>query len=443
MQTDTRPPDPVDAEPVGAWGLSVRERLLGAAVILAAIALAVTLVAAVWQPAPPSTVVMSTGAEDGAYHAFGKRYQEILARAGVTLVLRPSAGAVENLERLRERKDEVTLALVQGGLAQPGDGDRLVSLGAVAYEPLWFFHRRSLPLQRLAELRGLRVAGGVPGSGTRRVVDDLLDREGLAGMSPPLSSLGGLQAAEALERGEIDVVVLVSAPEGAAVQRLLRAADVGLLSVRRADAYVRQFPVLTKIEIPEGAADLARNLPPVSTTLLSLKASLVATDDIHPVLVDLILDAAREVHGGGGLIRRPGEFPAGEAAEFPISRDAERFYKSGPSALQRYIPYWAAVWIQRLLFFGLPLLVVGIPLVRMMPILYRWSVRRRIFRWYGELSYIERAAAQGRGHREAQLRRLAEIERHVNGLRIPAAFGSEAYTLRMHVQQVRERLTAG
>jgi TRAP-type uncharacterized transport system substrate-binding protein len=442
MHTETPPPDPVDAEPFGAWGLTARERLLGGAVLLGALVLAVALIVAVWRPAPPSTVVMSTGAEDGAYHAFGKRYQEILARAGVTLVLRPSAGAVENLERLRTRQDGVSLALVQGGLAQPGDGDRLVSLGAVAYEPLWLFHRGSLPLQRLSELRGRRVSGGVPGSGTHKVVVDLLEREGLAGMVPALSPLGGLQAAEALERGELDAVVLVSAPEGAAVQRLMRAADVGLLSMRRADAYVRQFPVLTKIEIPEGAADLARNLPPASTTLLSLKASLVATEDIHPVLVDLILDAAREVHGGGGLIRQPGEFPAGETAEFPMSADAERYYKSGPSVLRRYIPYWAAVWIQRLLFFGLPLLVIGIPLVRTMPILYRWSVRRRIFRWYGEMSYIERAAAQGRGQRAAQLERLGEIERRVNGLRIPPAFASEAYTLRMHVQQVRERLTA-
>jgi len=441
MQNDPSPV-PTDAEPVDAWGLNARERLLAIATMLGVLLIVVAAIATFWRPGPPSRVVMATGAADGAYHAFGKRYQEILAQAGVELVLLPSAGAAQNLEWLRSGKDGVSLALVQGGLAGPGDTDTLVSLGAVAYEPVWIFHRIGLPLQRMSEFEGLRVAGGAPGSGTRKVVEDLMARQGLASMNPPLSALGGLQAAAALEQGELDVVVLVSAPEGPAVQRLLRAGNVALNSVRRADAYVRQFPVLTRLELPEGAADLARNLPPAPTTLLSLKASLVAREGIHPVLVDLILDAAREVHGSGGLVSRPGEFPSGEPAEYPMSPDAERYYKTGPSVLRQFLPYWAAVWIQRLVFFGLPLLVIGVPMMRAVPGLYRWVVRRRIFRWYGELSFLERAAAQGQGQREAQLRRLVEIERSINGLRIPPAFGSEAYTLRMHVQQVRERLQA-
>jgi hypothetical protein len=439
MQNES-PPAASDAQTVGAWGLTGRERLMAIVTMLGALALAVLAISTFWQPGPPSRVVMTTGPADGAYHAFGKRYREILARAGVELVLQPSAGAAENLERMRTGKDGVTLALVQGGLAQPGDADLIVSLGAVAYEPLWLFHRDGLPLQRMSDFKGLRVAGGPPGSGTRRVVEDMLARQGLSTMNPPLSPLGGLQAAEALEQGALDVVVLVSAPEGAAVQRLLRSSKVALNNVRRADAYVRQFPVLTRLELPEGAADLARNLPPATTTLLSLKASLIAREGIHPVLVDLILDAAREIHGAGGLLSRPGEFPAGESAEYPMSPDAERYYKNGPSTLRRFLPYWAAVWIQRLVFFGLPLLVIGVPLLRVMPGLYRWAVRRRIFRWYGELAFIERAASQGQGDRQAQLARLVEIERSVNGLRIPPSFGSEAYTLRMHVQQVRDRL---
>jgi len=444
------PPDPdsvlpsgaADVEPIGAWGLTLRERLLGIGLLVAAVLLVVALIAAFWKPGPPSRVIMSTGAADGAYHAYGKRYQEILARSGVELVLLPSAGAVENLERLRERKGGVTLSLVQGGLLQPGDEDKLVSLGAVTYEPLWIFHRGSLPIGQFADLSGRRIAAGVPGSGTRKVVESLLERHGLDGLNTPLLPLGGVKAAEALERGEVDVAMLVSAPDGAAVQRLLRQPNVSLWSMRHADAYVSQFPVLTRVEIPEGAVDLKYNLPSQATTLVSLKASLVATSDIHPVLVDLLLDAAREVHGGGGLIRRPGEFPSAEAAEYPMSPDAERFYKSGPSALRRYLPYWTAVWIQRFIFFGLPLLAVGIPLARMLPGMYRWSIRRRIYRWYGELSYIERAAAQGRGDRQAQLRRLAEIEDRVNRLRTPASFGGEAYTLRSHVLMVRQRLLA-
>jgi TRAP-type uncharacterized transport system substrate-binding protein len=437
----TPPADP-DAELIGRLGLTRRERLLGFGVLLVAALLVTTLIVAIWRPGPPSRVVMSTGGKDGAYYAFGQRYRRILARSGVELVLLPSAGAVENLERLRTRKDDVTVALVQGGLAQPGDETKLVSLGAVANEPLWVFYRASQPIERFEQLRGRRIAAGPAGSGTRKMAEVMLERVGLGDMSPALMTLGGLSAAEALLRGDADVAFLVSAADGAAVQRLLRADHIALWSVPRADAWVRQLPVLTKIEIPEGAFDLVRDIPPRDTTVLSLRASLVATRDIHPVLVDLLLDAVREVHSSGNLVRRPGEFPAAEAAEYPMSSDAERYYKIGPSVLHNYLPYWAVVWIQRLLFFGLPLLVIGIPLLRVLPAVYSWAVRRRVYRWYGELAFIDRAAAQGHGSREAQLRRLDEIEARVNGLRIPASFAGEAYTLRSHVRMVRERLLA-
>ena len=431
-----------DEEASGALGLTRRDHLVGIGLVLSALLLVVVLIAGFWRPSPPTRVIMSTGAEGGAYDAFARRYREILARSGVELVLMPSQGAVENLERLRRRQDGVTVVLAQGGLAQPGDETRLASLGAVAYEPLWFFHRDALRLERLDALEGLRIAAGPPGSGTRKMMEVLLQHIGLPGLAPTLVPLAGMAAAEALERGDVDVAMLVSAVEAPAIQRLLRAEGVSLLSILRADAYVRQLPVLTRVELPEGAVDLKRNIPARTVTLLALKADLVAAQDLHPVLIDLLLDAAVEVHSGGGLLSRPGEFPSAEAAEYPMAADAERYYKSGPSSLRTYLPYSAVVWIQRLVFFVLPVLLVGVPLLRVLPGLYRWGVRRRIYRWYGELLFIERAVAQGHGAREAQLRRLEAIESRVNAMRIPASFAGEAYTLRLHVRMVRERLAA-
>jgi TRAP-type uncharacterized transport system substrate-binding protein len=436
------PPSPIeDDTPRWAMGFTRREALLIGGVLLALLALAITLIAAFWRPGPPRQVAMSTGPADGAYHAYALRYRDILARSGVTLELRPSAGALENLDRLRHRKDGVTLALVQGGLAQPGDADTLVSLGAVAYEPLWIFVRQGVTIDRVSDLKGRRIAGGAIGSGTRPVVELLLQRHGVALAPDMLQPLSGLQAAEALRRGGVDAAMMVAAADAPAVRELLRDPAITLWSARRADAYLRQFPVLSRLELPEGAADLERNLPPVATTLLAVKATLVASDDIHPVLVDLLLDAAREVHGGAGLLNRSGDFPSPDAAEYPMSSDAERFFKNGPSFLRRYLPYWAVVWIQRLIFLGLPILAIGIPLLRVTPDIYRWSVRRRIYRWYGELSLIERALAQGRGEREAHLRRLDEIDAYINRLRVPPSFGCEAYDLRSHVQMVRQRLS--
>jgi TRAP-type uncharacterized transport system substrate-binding protein len=429
-------------EATGAFGLTRRDRVLGVALLLVAVLLVIGLVAAFWRPGPPEKVYMGSGTEDGAYEGFARRYREILARSGVELVLVPSAGAVANLDRLRRPDGGVDVVFAQGGLAQPGDETRLVSLGAVAYESLWFFHRASQPLERLDGLRGLRIAAGPPGSGTRRMMEVLLQNLGLSDMAAALVPLGGLKAAEALERGEIDVAMYVSAAEAPAIERLLHADGIELLSVVRADAYVRKIPVLTRVDIPEGAVDLRHNRPSKPVTLLALKALLVAKPDIHPVLIDLLLDAAREVHGGGSLVNAPGLFPAAEGSEYPMAGDAERYYKAGPSSLRSWLPYWAVVWVQRLIFLGLPVVLVGIPLLRLMPDLYRWTVRRRVYRWYGELSFLERAALEGKGPREAQLKRLDRIEARVNALRVPASFAGEAYTLREHVRLVRERLTA-
>jgi TRAP-type uncharacterized transport system substrate-binding protein len=432
--------EPTAAESVDSLGLTRRDRLLGAAMLLGVAVVVVALIVAFWRPAPPDEVVMSSGADGGAYDAFAKRYREILARDGVELVLQPSAGALENLDRLRDPHSKVDVALVQGGLARRGDETQLVTLGAVAYEALWFFHRTSIPLDRLDALRGRRIAAGQAGSGTRRMMAVLLEHLGMPEIASQSVPLGGMQAAEALERGEVDVAFLVSAADAAPVQRLLRADGVSLMTFARPDAYVRQIPALTRLELPEGAVDLRRNIPAQSMTLLAVKAHLVAKKDIHPVLVDLLLGAAREVHGPGGLLSRPGEFPAADADEFPLAADAERFYKTGPSSLRTYLPYWAVAWIQRLVFFGLPVVLVGIPLLRTVPVLYSWAVRRRIYRWYGELAFIERAAASGRGSRDVQLRRLDQIESRINALRVPASYAGEAYTLRLHLQMVRDRL---
>jgi TRAP-type uncharacterized transport system substrate-binding protein len=423
-------------------GSSSRDRNVLLAIVGVALLLMAGLIALFWQPAPPKVVVMSTGAEDGAYHAFARQYRAILARSGIDLVLKPSSGAVENLERLRTRSGGATVALIQGGIFKPGDAPNIESLGGMFFEPLWVFHRLPGTLQQLTELGGKRVAVGAPGSGTRVLVQELLALNRRPGADVIPVEIGGLAAAQALLDGNVDVAMLVSAPDGAAVRRLLNAPDVKLFNFRRADAYTRHLPYLTKLEVPEGAFDLAHNIPSADTALIATTASLVVSNQLHPVIADLLLGAASEIHGRGSALWHAGSFPSANVHELPLSADADVYYKNGPSMLQRYVPFWAVVWLQRLLYFGVPVIAVGLPLLRFMPALYRWSVRRRVYRWYGELSYIERAIKQGESDAEAHRRRLDAIETRINSLRVPSPFASEAYALKMHLQLVRGLLDA-
>ncbi len=392
------------------------------------------------EPAPPKVVVMSTGPLDGAYHAFALRYKTILAEYGVTLDLRTSAGSVENLERLKTRKDGVSLALLQGGLANAENAPGLVTLGSMFYEPSWLFYRSGKNIDLGNQLRGKRIAIGAPGSGTRAIGLQVLRETGLAEPPTVLSELGGLAAAKALEAGEVDAVFYVAAPDSLGVQRLLAAPGVRLLGTRRAEAYARRMPYLHKLTLPEGAADLARNIPPSDITLLAVMANLVAAEEIHPVVVDLLLEAARKVHGGGGLLQRVGEFPAPRDLDLPLSSDAERFYKGSPSILRRYLPFWMVVWVNRFLVIGIPLLIIAIPFFRNIPVLYRWRARRRIYRWYGELRFIEDAVRRHTGESAMHSAHLEQLEEKVNRLRVPHAYSGEFFALLAHIHLVRGML---
>ena len=420
--------------------LSSRDLALIVLPLVVLLALAVWGIAHYVEPAPPKIVVMSTGPLDGAYHAHALRYKAVLAEYGVKLELKPSAGGVENVERLKTRRDGVSLALVQGGIADAENAPGLVTLGSVFFEPIWLFYRSKQGIDLGLQLRGKRIAIGPPGSGTRAVALSFARANGLEEPPTALLEIGGLAAAKALEDGEVDAVFYVAALEAPGVQRLLAAPGVRLLNTRRAEAYLRRIPFFHKLTLPEGAVDLVRNVPPTDVTMLAVTANLVAVEDIHPVIVDLLLEAAQKVHGAAGLFQRVGEFPAPRDLDLPLSPDAQRFYKGSPSVLRRYLPFWMVVWVNRFIVVAIPLLIIAIPFMRNIPALYRWRIRRRIYRWYGELRVIENAVRSRRGDTATHTARLDRVEEQLDRLRVPPAYSAELYALLVHVQLVRNLL---
>jgi len=421
---------------------AIQGRALGwyfAALLLLLVLLAWGL-AKIAPPAPPKRIVMTTGAEDGAYHRYAQRYRQVLARYGVELVLRPSRGAADNLERLRSGADGVEVGLVQGGLIQESDAERLVTLGSMFYEPIWVFYRSRVPLEHIAQLRGSRVAIGIPGSGTHALGSAVARDNGLDQAPTKLVEAGGLEAADALLAGTLDAVLYVVAIDSPAVQKLLRAPEVGLMDTRRADAYIRRLPYLHKVELPEGVVDLTADIPAQRTTLIALSGNLVARQDINPVAVTLLLEAAREVHGGPTLLHPPRAFPAPLDTELPLASDADRFYKERPSLLRSVLPFWAAVWAERLIFILLPLAAIAIPAFAYLPKIYDWRIRRKLENWYAELNRIERATLDSVENLKVQLARMDDIDARLNRVKVPRGYFAQLYTLRFHAHYVRDLL---
>lgn len=417
-----------------------RSRLM-LALVLAGIALAGVITFWLWQPAPPKKVVMSTGAPQGAYQLYAGQYRDALARQGVTLELRPSSGAQENLQRLRDPNSDVQLAIVQSGLTRHSEGtDGLVSLGHLFYEPLWLFSTGSRPISTVTDLIGKRIAVGAPGSGTHVVANAALRLYKLDEPPTRTFEIGGSPAAQALLEGAVDAAFFVGAPESPAIDRLLREPKVKVASFERAEAFTRRAPFLSKVVLPAGVIDPPGDVPDHDIVLVAPTAILLARDDLHPVIVDLLIDAAREIHGQGTLLNRPGVFPNTLPGEYETSEDAERFYRSGPGFLRRYLPLWTAVWVQRLLVIGLPLLAILGPLLRFAPSIWLWRMRRRIYRWNNELKFVELDILEGRGNLAEHLQLLKDIDLNLLNQRVPDMVNPELYMLRQHLRAVLAQL---
>lgn len=419
--------------------VSTRDLLIAALPILAAVALCVWIMLHFARPLPPDTIVLSTGTTDGAYHAFALRYKALLEQRGVRLELRSSSGALENLQRLKDPAQDVDVAFVQTGLAKADENDPLVSLGSLFHEPVWVFYRSEATLDRLIQRVSMHVAVGPAGSGTRALADMLLAANQLSPDMLTLSPLGGEQAGDALLAGRLDAAIFVAAPESTVIQKLIQNPDIKLMSFAIADAYSRRFPFLTALTLPQGSMDLVHEYPRQNTQLFAPTATLVARDDMHPALINLLLQAATEVHNGAGPFHRAREFPAPRDGDYPLASEALRYYKSGPPFLQRYLPFWAAVLVDRLIFLILPIFAIALPMMRVMPSIYAWRIRRRIYRWYGELKFLEqemRACEDGQ-NLAGFLERLDSIEDRAFRRSLPLAFQNEMYTLREHIALVR------
>src|SRR5215471_5526215 len=390
---------------------------------------------------PPRHIVMTTGPEGGAYRELGVKYKEILARFGVRVETRPSLGNMENLQRLKDPRSGVSVGFVSGGLTTEKDSPGIVSLGAIAYYPLWIFCRGLPAPVHMVDLRGKRVSIGPEGGGTRPLAMELLRANGVDTTIKPVELSPG-PGGEALLRGELDCACMLTTAEAPIVRRLLGDKTVSLVHFYRADAYVARYPFLRKVILPEGVGSLSEDLPNVDVPLVASTASLLIRDDLHPAIQFLLLQAADEIHSPGSILDRPGQFPSPEPVDVPLSSEAKPFYKSGGSYLQRHLPFWLWVFTSRLLLLLIPIVGIIYPLTQAVPALVDLIVNTRLNRIYKELRDIDDRIDQHQTSEEftEDRERLDKLDKKVRQIRVPVRNARTLYTLRAHLSIVRERL---
>jgi hypothetical protein len=419
------------------------------------IALGVILLAlAYWwlDPNPPKTVTLAAGPAQSAYDEFSKKYVKELKASGIDVTVLQTEGSSANLQLLREGKADI--GFVQGGTAESNTDDelKLQTLGSLFLEPIWLFYREDAAqrllkgspeqqqLTSLTQLAGWRVNVGTPGSGVPNLMNRLLESNRVDPKSIKLSTLDQTPATMALLSSETDAIVFASAPESLMVQMLLQTPGIKLMDFVQAEAYSRRFTFLSPALLPRGVVDLSIDSPAQDVRLAGPTTSLVARNQTHPALVQLFTSAAHHIHSSAGWFNKSREYPNAKRDELPMAKEADRQLKNGPPLLQRYLPFWVANMIERMWVALGIIIAILLPLSRVLPPLYQFRVRSRIFRWYAQLREIEHRESTNQDANKALVEELNALDGRVEKIKIPLSYANELYALRNNIHLVRKKL---
>jgi len=393
------------------------------------------------QPAPKKELTIATGREGGVYYTYALRYKKLLEKEGITVHLKPTAGSVETRKLLLSHQADI--GFMQEGTAHKEDAQKLRAIAAIYPEPLWIFVTKKSKIATLNDLKNKYVAIGERGSGTFALSRKILQVAGIDNNHTAILDINDTKACTLLKKGEIDALFRVIAATSPKIRNCFEHSDLSVLPLRRIDAFLLHFPYLKKVTLPEGAIDLAHNLPSHDLDLLAASATVVTTDKLDKVLVRLMAKVIKQAPNSPALLKSDGtDYPNITATQLPIHPSAERYFKEGDTWLEKIFPFWIAANIYRLKIMLIPILTLLIPLLKSFFPLYRWRIRSKIYRWYRQLNEIDRQIETLSADKiEEEIEKLEklqdEIKQHTD---VPLSYMGEYYLLRTHVAFVLQRL---
>jgi TRAP-type uncharacterized transport system substrate-binding protein len=412
----------------------------GGWLLLAAAVLA--LVLGIVLNGPPHSLVIATGPTGSYFDRTAQLYAARLRQEGVRAELLPTEGALDNLQRINADRTRVDVAFTHGGMTDATASPGLVSLGSVAYEPLWVFYRKPLgTLTTLGQLKGLRLVLGPAGSGANFLSRKLLLAAGLDARNATLLEADVGEARRMLAGGQADAAFFMDPPETPYIHDMFTLDGVAVMNMVQAEGLRRNLPFLHVLSIPRAAVDLVRSQPPDDIQVVATTVVVVARRQVHPALAYLLMSIIDAVHEPPTLLQSENEFPADKDVDLPLSDQAEHYYKDGKPFLQRYLPFWLASLVQRLLTVLVPLFAVLVPLVNVLPRMLQWRIQRKITRCYQRLMLLERRVSrEPRQGLQQEFQQLAElVDGYLHDKSIPA---SDVYILKEHIELVRSKMAA-
>jgi hypothetical protein len=282
------------------------------------------------------------------------------------------------------------------------------------------------------------ISIGEPGSGTYFHALRLLQ---LTHRDLPknFKTLSNHDAVEAFKNGTIDTVVMVDGLDSENVQAMINDPKARVAGFAKAEAFARLLHYYHVLSIPEGSLDLALNEPPQTIQTIATTTNLVIDPNMHPAIQLLFLQAAEKINGGRSFFSRYAEFPEYKDSIIEESDIAKSFYENGAPRLLEYMPFWLAEFLNRMVILLLPMAAFAYPILKSMPAYRLRRVRTRLNEVYGALKLFEQELETDYDptQHDAYLKRLDELDKRAQKLRVPSKVVSEYYTLRTTIDFVR------
>ena len=409
--------------------------------ILTGISVAVILAIYLQISGQGNKLKMAGGVPGSYFYELAEIYKQELAKEGVQLEIVQTKGAADNLVYLNEGK--VDIGISHGGLTTPKESPNLSSLGSISYEPLWVFQRKGTkPIRDLSQLKGMKVATGLEGSGVAVIAKRLFEAEGVNNTNTTIIQMSMKEAEKQLVAGQIDAAVFMDPPENDRIREFFSSNVINEASLDDSEAIRRRFRYLHVLRIPPSGIDLALEQPHSELQTIAPTAYMASRNNLDPAYQYLLLSIMDRIHHAPTLISNEDEFPADKDVDLPLSKDAEVYYKKGKPFLQEYLPFKLASFIERLIKVLLPLLLLAYPIFSFAPNIYNWHIRNKLSKRYDSLVEIENQLTNNKDKKtvadfEAM---LADVEKKLNDDKIPSGFTNEVFILREHIELVQRKI---
>ena len=397
-------------------------------------------------PAPPKKIVIATGGQTGQYFRLGNEYKAALEKNGIQVEVLVTKGSIENLELLNDPQKKVDLAFVQSGTASSNEYPELQSLAGVFYEPLWVIYRAQafkdarVPPDKVEDLIKKRVSVGVPGSGTRKLVERVFELDQLKMQGPNILELNTDQSLEKLKSGDLDAMFISVNNRAQIMQKVFADPNLKIMSFSKAYGYPPRIKGLNVLTVKRATLDVLNDSPSQDILLLTSTAELVSRKDLHPAITALMIDLSLEMLSKPDILSKEKDFPSPNNLSFDSNDDAQKTMRDGPGFLNRYLPFWVAVWVDRLIRVAIPLLAILIPLFNFLPSILEYRIKFKFASIYKDLRMVENKITEGDFDEQKINSQLKDLLERSMSLKVSQFNTKDIYDLLAHIGDVQRRI---